>query len=329
MQTKKKTRVAVLVGGPSSEHEVSLKSGAVVARALDPSKYEARRVTIDKRGEWEIPPETLAKQSDVAFIAMHGTYGEDGTVQRMLEDLGMAYTGSDALASALGMNKFLSTRHFRLHGLPIPVSILVSRGEWGRRPTKVMQEIRYYVGYPLVVKPNNQGSSVGVSVVSNEEGLGKALEEVFLVSREALAQQFIEGRELTCGVLDYGWPESAYPLLPTEIIPRISSFFDYRAKYEPGGSLEITPPHLPDPIIRVVQRMAVTAHRAIGCSGFSRTDMLLNGRGEVYLLEVNTIPGLTEQSLLPKAAEASGIPFREMLHRVIGAALFRKEKSKK
>ncbi len=327
--SNKKTSVLVLIGGPSSEHEVSLKSGEVVFKNLDPERYAGRKILISKTGEWEEEPKNIRKNSHIAFIAMHGTYGEDGTIQALLEQEEIPYTGSDALSSALGMNKFLSTRHFKDHNLPVPFSFLISRHMWGMKPQFVLNQLRYYIGYPLVIKPNNQGSSVGVTIVQNEEELEAALEESFKVSREALAQEYIQGRELTCGVLDHGWPESAYPLLPTEIIPQTSHFFDYRAKYEPNASLEITPPNLPEPVIRLLQQLAVAAHRALGCSGFSRTDFMLDRTGNLYILETNTIPGLTEQSLLPKAARETGISLKELLHRVIQAGLARWERWKR
>jgi len=329
MTLDKKTTVAVLIGGPSSEHEVSLKSGEVVFRTLDPERYAARKILISKTGEWESEPRDMRKSAGIAFIAMHGTYGEDGTVQSLLEQEEIPYTGSDSLSSALGMNKFLSTRHFKDHGLPVPVSCIISRKQWGAKPLFVLNQLRYYVGYPLIVKPNNQGSSVGVTIARNEGELEQALETVFRMTRDAIVQEYIEGRELTCGVLDYGWKESAYPLLPTEIIPRTSHFFDYRAKYEPDASLEITPPELPEPVLKTVQQLAVEAHRALGCSGFSRTDFILDRKGNLFILETNTIPGLTEQSLLPKAARASSIPLSDLLHRVIQAGLAKFEKARK
>jgi len=163
---------------------------------------------------------------------------------------------------------------------------------------------------------------VGVTIVLSPEELYQSFDKVFEISREALVQNFIQGREMTCGVLDQGWRESAYPLLPTEIIPKISSFFDYRAKYEPGGSDEITPPpNLKDHLVRDLQKAAILAHRILGAKGFSRTDMILAENGKIYMLELNTIPGLTEQSLLPKAAQASGISFQDLLDHIIRAAL--------
>jgi len=321
MKSDKKIRVAVLMGGPSAEHEVSLKSGENVLAALDKNKYEADTIFIDKAGNWEVEPRLLKNACDVAFIALHGKYGEDGTVQSILDEVGIPYTGSHALPSALAMNKYHTLRLLSDYGFTIPHSFLVSHREWNRNPFRVFDSARLYSGYPMVVKPNDNGSSVGVSIVNTKGELISALEKVFEMSRVALIQPFIEGREVTCGVLDYGWPKSAYPLLPTEIVPKVSNFFDYRAKYEPGGSAEITPARFKEPFIREIRRIATGVHRAIGASGFSRTDMIVDKFGRIYVLEVNTIPGLTKESLLPKAALASGISFANLLDRIISSAM--------
>jgi D-alanine-D-alanine ligase len=309
------------MGGPSHEHEVSLKSGKKVAAGLHPEHYEGNTVLIDKKGKWAIHPEDLQDIADVAFIAMHGNYGEDGTIQSMLDEAGIPYTGSNALSSALAMNKFLSGQLFRTHGLVTPLTFLVNKKDWEENPTSAMMPFRQYLTFPIVVKPNNNGSSVGVYIVKNREGFEEAMKNVFAISREALIQAFIRGREVTCGVLDQGWAHSAYPLLPTEIIPRSSHFFDYDAKYTPGASEEQTPARISDTLTKEIQRAAVAAHRIVGAKGFSRTDMIIDPQGNAFVLEINTIPGLTEESLLPKAALATGISFDELLHRIIQAAL--------
>lgn len=323
----KKKKVAILVGGPSSEHEVSLKSGERVLRGIDPDKYETKRILVDKAGNWEQEPKDLAREFDVAFIAMHGTYGEDGTVQSILEESGLSYTGSDSLSSALAMNKYLSGSIFRNSGFYFPHSFLVHRFEWGKFKTKDYWPhwVRSYIGLPTVVKPNNQGSSVGVRITHSEEEAEDALGEVFKISKDGLFQTYIKGREITCGVLDHGWPDTAYALLPTEIIPRKSKFFDFDAKYTPEASYEITPPPgMSEAMIRKIQQIALKSHRALNCRGFSRTDMILDETGNIYVLEVNTIPGLTETSLLPKAAAASGISFSKLIDEIIEAAQRRK-----
>lgn len=306
-------------GGPSTEHEVSLKSARNVARNLIRDVYEPTEIFIGKEGKWEIPVEELKNTADTVFIALHGTYGEDGTVQGILENAGIPFTGSGSLASALAMNKFLTARLFKDAGILTPKSFLISKSNWHASVSQVWDWIRYYFGYPVVVKPNDNGSSVGVRIVRNKDEVVQALSEAFRVSRDVLVQPFLEGKEITCAVVDRGIPKSAYALLPTEIIPQISGFFDYEAKYQPGGSLEITPARIPASFIQMVQRIAVSAHTLVGARGFSRTDMIIGRDGIVHVLEINTIPGLTEGSLLPKAAEASGIPFADLLHQVIEA----------
>ncbi|MDO8469862.1 MAG: D-alanine--D-alanine ligase family protein [bacterium] len=317
----KKLRVAVLGGGPSHEHEVSLKSAENVARHLPKDRYEVREVTISKKGEWPVPLAELIRDTDIAFIALHGAYGEDGTVQAELDAAGVPYTGSGALASALAMNKFVSGQVLERNGIAIPLSLLVHVGEWERDPDLVLERIGRYIGYPVVTKPNASGSSVGVGIARDRDELVRGLLVVFAISRDALIQTFIEGREFTCGVLDDGIERSATALLPTEIVPQVSAFFDYRAKYEPGGSLEVTPANLPETTLAALRRTAVAAHRALGCRGISRTDFMLNGRGNLFVLEVNTIPGLTAESVIPKAAAATGLAFPDLLEMLIMCGL--------
>ena len=318
----KKKKVKVLMGGPSSEHEVSLKSGQKVVENLHPDFYDAEPIFISKKGVWEREPEVLRDEADVAFIAMHGNYGEDGTVQSILESAGIPYTGSSALTSALAMNKYLAGELFRRKGLAVPLTFHVTKKEWTHDRDAVVGRLKHYLSFPIVVKPNNQGSSVGVSIVKNWDGFLEAMRKAFTHSREALVQACIQGKEVTCGVLDQGWKGSEYPLLPTEIVPRTSHFFDYDAKYQSGGSDEITPARISDHLLKEVQRTALAAHTSVGAKGATRTDMIIDPHGTIYVLEINTIPGMTEASLLPKAAVASGIPFSELLHRIIQAALW-------
>ncbi len=317
---KEKIKVAVLMGGPSSEYEVSLKSGENVLKCLDREKYHPEAILIDKNGQWPIEIEEL-KNFDLAFIAMHGPYGEDGTIQSLLESLKIPYNGSSSLTSALAMNKYLTSKVLKAHDLIVPPSFLVTKMEWEKIPSFIAYQIKHYFGYPVVIKPNNQGSSIGVSLVENEFGLTGAFNEIFSLTREAIIQPYIKGREVTCGVLDYGWPDSAYPLVPTEIIPKKSKIFDYQAKYEPGASKEITPAPLPSSLNKEIQKVALAVHKILGCSGVSRTDMILGEDKKIYVLETNTIPGMTETSLIPQQAAALGISFSQLLDRIISAAL--------
>ncbi|MDP3947639.1 MAG: D-alanine--D-alanine ligase [bacterium] len=322
MSGSKKIRVAVLMGGPSSEYDVSLETGKMVLSSLDREKYEAFPITVARERDATIG---LQKdKTDVVFIAMHGEYGEDGTVQALLKALGVPYTGSGVLASALGMNKPLSSRLLRDCGLTVPDFVTVGRHEFSSASERVVADAVRKLGLPLVTKPVDRGSSVGVSIVRDEQSLAPGLEAALCLSREAMVQRYIKGREVTCSVLENETaPEGIFALPPTEIIPKGRAFFDYHAKYTAGASEEITPPRLPAATVRRVQDIALKTHTIVGCSGMSRTDMIIGEDGAIYVLELNTIPGMTPTSLLPQAAQAAGIPFPELLDRIIFVALRR------
>ncbi len=311
------------MGGPSPEHDVSLKTGRNIAASLNPEKYEMEEFVISKTGEWPIEPAELKKRFDLAFIAMHGPYGEDGTVQGILDALGMAYTGSGAMSSALGMNKWLSLRLFQDAGLLIPSTIHLSRHAWFGDRDGISKKISSYLAKPWVIKPNASGSSLGVKIVKEGKDLKQALELAFKDFKEVIVQEFIEGRELTCGVIDSGIPNSAFVLPPTEIIAVGSPFFDYKAKYDPA-TMEITPAPLPDSFTQAVKRAALLAHKAIGCRGFSRSDFILSKSRKLYILEINTIPGMTESSLIPRAAKAVGMSFPKLLEIIVEGALLKR-----
>jgi len=325
MAPKKKKKVAVISGGPSTEHEVSVRGAQKVFEALNKDIYDIEHILVDKCGVWEKHPQIVANNNDVAFIVMHGTYGEDGTIQRILDSHNISYTGSNAMASALAMNKYLSSAVLRRAGISTPLTFVVTKYEWEWKKQEVFDKIKHYLTYPFVVKPNAQGSSVGVHIVRSRSDLEHAMHEVFKYGNESLIQQFIFGMELSCGVLDHGWEGSEFALLPIEIVPQNSTFFDYSAKYMPMGSEEIVPARVPDYKLREIQRVATLVHRALGARGFSRTDMIMAPDGKLFVLELNSIPGLTQESLLPKSAEASGIPFPKLLDLIIDSALFGKE----
>ncbi len=323
MRHGRRLKVAVLTGGPSKEHEVSIKSAENVLAHLDQEKYETKRILIGKKGEWPIEPNQLKKEADVAFIAMHGPYGEDGTIQIILESEKIPYTGSGIGASALGMNKFLSLRLFKEAGLNIPKTFLIAKNEWQNEESKVLDFIRHHIGFPAVLKPNSDGSSFGVAFAHSFEEALFNLNNIFALSKEAIIQPYISGRELTCGVFDHGWRGSEIALLPTEIIPKKNYFFDYESKYVPDGASEITPPNLPQAFTSELRKVAIAAHRLAGARGFSRTDMILDKDGRIFILEINTIPGLTTESLFPKAAFASGVQFSKILDKIIESAFGR------
>ncbi len=321
---KKKLKVAVLMGGPSSEHEISLKSGKAVVAHGDKEKYDLAPVVISKKFLWKFPEgmelgeqealeELKKRNTEIAFIALHGEYGEDGTIQEMLAQAKIPFTGSGVFPSALGMNKAASARLFVSQGLKVPRFITATRA---LRIPQIMRLIaQHEFAIPFIVKPLNLGSSVGVRLIKAAEDIATHVEEVLKKTHAIIIQDFIQGREVQCGVLE-GNPHPR-PLPPTEIIPLKSDFFDYNAKYVLGASKEITPPELPLETILKIQHTAARTHELVGCSGISRTDMILGNDGELYVLELNTLPGLTETSLVPQQAKAAGISFPELIDIII------------
>ncbi len=316
-----KKKIAILVGGPSHEHDVSLKTGKNVFKHLPREKYDAVEVLISKEGKWPISIEELKDSYDAAFIAMHGAYGEDGTIQAILEELGMPYTGSSASVSALGMNKFLSVKMFKAAGLDVPPSLYFSKSHWMKDKNGVLDAIMKHLEKPWILKPNASGSSVGIKIVDTKTELLTSLDFLFQEFKDVVVQKFIAGKEVTCGVLDYGDASTAFALLPTEIIPVKRKFFDYTAKYDAESHIEITPAKIPAPFTKEVRRIALVVHKLMGCRHFSRTDMIIGKDKKIYVLEVNTIPGLTETSLVPQEAEAYGIPFSKFLDMIIESTL--------
>lgn len=304
------------MGGPSAEYDVSLLSGKNVCQALNKEKYEVLPLIISRSGEWQIAPDKLREKIDIAFLALHGEFGEDGAAQSMLKEAGIVYTGSNPLSSALGMNKIFSSLLFRANDLLVPEFMIISKKD-------SLNDLGPVFDPPWIIKPANRGSSVGITVVREKKNLIDAVRYALLFSRDVLIQKYLYGRELTCGVIDDGQGKIT-PLIPTEIIPKTSHFFDYQAKYTPRASEEITPPRLADSIIKLIQETAVKAHQVIGASGMSRTDMILaHDDNKLYVLEINTIPGMTPTSLLSQGAQAAGLSFPELLDKIIQAAFNR------
>ena len=315
-------KVGVLMGGPSSEHEVSLATGQNILESLDRSKYESLAVKIAKTGNWFLngKPTTADKvfqACDVVFNALHGYYGEDGKVQALLDHNEVRYTGSGVAASALAMDKFHSRELFKLAGFNVPKTLKLLKGE--NYSARLQFFINKITKLPVVVKPCSNGSSVGVAIVEEVSGLNKAIAAAFKLDREVLVEEFIKGRELTCGVLDNFGGENFAALPVTEIIPvKNHKFFNYQAKYKIGHANELTPAPLDDTLYKKAQDLVVKAHQVLGCKGYSRTDMMLkNGNGTIYVLETNTLPGLTKNSLLPKAAVQAGLSFSQLLEHII------------
>ena len=310
----------MLRGGPSSEYEVSLKTGENVLKEL-PQKYEGVDVFISKDGTWHVQgiersPADALKHIDVAFIALHGQFGEDGKVQRILEHLGIPFTGSLAFPSALAMNK----HHAKgaLKDLKGPFKLA-----WHKVFTldevqeKKVEGIFREIPHPSIVKPTSAGSSVGITIVRTFFDLERALSAAFEHSDSVMIEELIEGREATCGVLDNFRGERHYALLPIEIIPHASSdFFDYAAKYE-GGSQEICPGNFDHATRDAIQEAARTVHKELGLRHYSRSDFMVHPKRGLYFLEANTLPGLTSESLLPKSLNAIGCSIPDFLDHVL------------
>jgi D-alanine-D-alanine ligase len=305
-----KLRLALIAGGKSSEREVSLKSGAQVYQALDKDKYVIQRYDpLTDLGSLV----REAPELDVALIIMHGRGGEDGSMQGLLDLLEIPYQGSGVLASALAMNKELSKMVYQQAGLKVAPALFFDRAQ-----ATSPQEIQAALGLPVVIKPVNEGSSIGVSKAGTLETLKTSLEAAFALDNRVLVEQFIQGTEVTGGVLGNAKLQ-ALPLV--EIIPATTyAFFDYEAKYQPGATEEICPARLDPELTRRAQACALTAHKALGCRGYSRTDMMI-GHGEIYVLETNTIPGMTATSLFPQGAKAAGLDFPTLLDTLINLAL--------
>jgi len=327
-------KVAVLRGGPSNEYEVSLKTGKSVLSNL-PDKYIPTDVLVDKKGVWHIDGSPVSSSkvfqgNDVVFNAMHGEYGEDGKVQQLLDHFGVKYTGSKALASALGMNKILAKEIFIKNKIKTPVYKVVKKParpfEKGGEDelSKITHNLFKSFSMPCIVKPHGSGSSVGVAIAKNISELELALKNAFKYSDFAIVEEFISGREGTCGVVENFRGEKIYSLLPIEIIkPISSSFFDYNAKYN-GESKEICPGKFSAKEKKQMQDMAKKAHEVLGLRHYSRSDFIIHPKRGVYILEINTLPGLTSESLLPKSLKAIGCSLSHFLDHIITLALEKK-----
>jgi len=320
-----KIRVGIVRGGPSSEYEVSLKTGQTVLKHL-PEKYIPVDILIDKAGlwhkdGWQTNPEDVFRNVDVVFNALHGEYGEDGKIQQLMDQFSMPYTGSNALASAIGMNKLQSKNIFKENNIKTPAHILFRKDE-GSIPDFAKTIFRSFP-LPVIIKPVDRGSSVGVSKVLSFAEIVPALEKAFTYSDTVLVEEFIKGREATCGVIDCYRNQDIYSLLPIEIVPPEKSFFDYESKYN-GESKEICPGNFSKEEKQNLQKLAIAVHKALGLRHYSRTDFIVSPKRGIYVLEVNTLPGLTEQSLLPKSLDAIGSNLSHFIDHVIQLAVTKK-----
>ncbi|MDP3052786.1 MAG: D-alanine--D-alanine ligase [bacterium] len=307
-----KIRVGVLRGGPSAEYEISLLTGENVLKNIPSDKYEAIDILISKNGQW---PEMPAV--DVIFNALHGEYGEDGQAQTVLEKMDLPYTGSGIIASALAMDKWASQKLFRQAGLKTPPAIEMEK-------LFLDSIVKPEFDLPWVVKPAGRGSSVGISLINDEKEFQPALDKAFQYDDLVLTEKFIRGKEITCGILENFNGEKYFALPVVEIVPPSDkTFFDSQCKYD-GTSQEICPGRFDEKTALAIQEAAISAHQALGCRDYSRTDMIVAENG-IYILEVNTLPGLTKESLFPKAAAAAGCSFDRLLEHLITLALKRKD----
>ena len=307
-------KIGVLMGGRSAEREVSLKSGTAVYNSLRSLKFNAKAIdagadlcTVLKRHKIEI-----------AFIALHGGHGENGAIQGMLEIMGIPYTGSGILASALAMDKEASKKIFHYHNIPMPAFKIVQSSESkvlsSKSDTKPRtRNIAFRTGFPLpwVIKPATEGSSVGVEIVKNISGLKAALKRAFSYGEKVIAEEYIKGQEVQIGILNN------MVLGGVEVKPSLE-FYNYEAKYTAGLTEYIFPPRLRKKVYDTAKDKALEAHKSLGCSGATRVDLIIDAEGNPFVLEVNTIPGMTETSLLPKIAKNAGIGFGELLTRILG-----------
>jgi len=358
----KRIRLGILFGGRSGEHEVSLISAASLLKSLDPAKYEVVPIGITRDGQWRVgaTPREFASQPerllatvlnqgqaviasadptgpqlvpthpeaqsspgsrlDVIFPLLHGTFGEDGTVQGLLELADIPYVGAGVLASAAGMDKDAMKRLFRDAGLPVVDWRLVLRRDWEQNPRAWSRRIARELGFPLFVKPANLGSSVGISKARTSRDLPAAIDLAARYDRKIIVEKGLDAREIECSVLGNDKPVAS---VPGEVIP-VNEFYDYEAKYLKEGSELVIPAKLSRRQSREVQELAVRAFRAIDCAGMARVDFLLDRpSGKVYVNEINTIPGFTPISMYPKLWEASGVPYPELIDRLVSLALER------
>ncbi len=355
--SKKKNCVGILFGGKSAEHEVSLQSARNIVNAIDRTKYDVVLIGIDKKGSWFLNEEShyllhaenpklislnkggesvaLVTNSagvrelvslkrnvplsriDVIFPVLHGPFGEDGTIQGLLKLMNVPYVGAGVLGSAAGMDKDVMKRLLRDAGLPIPRFLVFAQAQTDQID---FEAVEHKLGLPFFVKPANLGSSVGIHKVKTKQDFAPAIQDAFQYDRKIIVEQGISGREIECSILGNDFPVAS---LPGEIIPH-HEFYSYEAKYidENGAGLEI-PAQLSEPVVKKIQELAVRTFQVLCCEGLARVDMFLTDKEEIYINEINTIPGFTRISMFPKLWEASGLSQTELITRLIQFALER------
>ncbi|MEO8457922.1 MAG: D-alanine--D-alanine ligase family protein [Chloroflexota bacterium] len=348
---RKKLRVGVLFGGRSVEHEVSVVSAQGVMAAIDTARFQPVPIGVTRQGTWLTPAQTeialtrirsehlrsldeplgdgilyrtaaLAslRRVDVVFPLIHGTNGEDGTLQGLLELAGVPYVGAGVAASALGMDKGLQKTFFRHHGFPVVNDVQLRASDWSRDPQDIIRAAEATIGYPAFVKPANGGSSLGTSKARSREDLDSAITDAFRFDRKILVEQSAEGcREIETAVLGNDEPEAS----PMGEITFTAEFYDYRAKYDDPSTVLHIPADIPSELSDTLRQTAINAYKSIDCAGLARVDFFVMPDGRFYLNEVNTIPGFTPMSMYPKLWEYAGVSYRELISRLIDLALER------
>ncbi len=316
-ETEDLGHIGVLMGGPSSEREISLRSGKAVTEALKSEDCRVTAIDLTTADENEVKKVISDADIDIAFLALHGKFGEDGTIQAILESMGIPYTGSGVEASRIAISKIQTQKALKNKNVPVPNFYVLQKSD------KFSEDdlLKELGGLPVVVKPDQEGSSIGVTVVREKKDLAGAFKEAFSFGPQVLVEQFIEGRELTVGIL----ADEALPVI--EICPK-EGFFDFTAKYQKGLTEYIVPAVFEDETAKRVQQAALKTYQAVGCRDFARVDVMLNKNNSPYVLEINTIPGFTSTSLLPKAAKCRGYEFADLCIKLIKLA-YEKEKQKR
>lgn len=343
-------RVALIFGGRSAEHEISLISASSIYKNLDKKKFKVISVYINKRGQWKVVPSPLlplsalnkgafssflpwgkkafplALQADIYFPVLHGPYGEDGTIQGLFEMADVPYVGASVTASALGMDKALTKSILKAKKIPVVKHLVVLEEEWIKNKKAVLSKVKKEMALPLFVKPACLGSSVGISKVKEYSKLAAALDLAFSYDRKILVEAGIKGRELECSVLGNDEPQAS---LPGEIIP-FREFYDYRDKYIEGKTRFGIPAKLSLSQVKKIQCLSLETYKALDCFGMARVDFLMEEKtGKVFVSELNTIPGFTQISMYPKLWEASGLPYPKLLERLIKLGIERHRKKKR
>ncbi len=306
-----KKKVLVLMGGNSLERDVSLRSGQAVYQALVELGYEATKLDFITENINEIK----RINPDLVFIALHGKDGEDGTVQGYLDLLAIPYTGPGLSASVVCMDKYLTKKVLAFEGLPVPNYIAIKKADYDPASLKV-ESLTQNLGLPLVIKAASQGSSIGIYIVKKQDEILSTIEKVFELDDTALLEQYIDGPLLEVTIIGNHNPQ----VLPMIEVTTNNEFYDYDAKYRVGGSEHIIPPRISDELKQIVESISVAAYKAVGCRGFSRLDIMVDSANNPYILEINTVPGMTETSLVPDSARYAGISFNELIELILNLA---------